>query len=274
MDVEFLHMNDHIRYGRSPTGFVLQSTPQPVETTNHILADTPFWKVLYFYNDTDDELVEFPYVSFDINVPTSSQSTIDSVEVFIEKESKELISLGSYHPADTISIVDFLGYYEARKMITKKTNFQKAFNSLPDFSMPAGSRQSSSRNQNQRIQSVRNQGYVSMNVNTRAKSIDALTANRKINNAISTQVESGTLQYKIKITHIDGTTSQMPVQIDISDRPSIPEEPEDNSSFAIGNKTILPSAFAVPTSAVTTINAEIQQVAVPLKTTTIIGFNR
>ena len=101
-----------------------------------------------------------------------------------------------------------------------------------------------------------------------------MTANRKINNAISAQVESGTLQYKIKITHIDGTTSQMPVQIDISDRPSIPEEPEDNSSFAIGNKTILPSAFAVPTSAVTTINAEIQQVAVPLKTTTIIGFNR
>ena len=127
---------------------------------------------------------------------------------------------------------------------------------------------------NKRIQQERNQTFSSINVNTAAKRIDVSAANRKINNVVAQQVEGGTLLYKIKINYIDGQVSQVPVSIDIADRPAIPEEPEDNSSFTPGNKTVLPSAFSVPSSAVSTITSEVRQVAAPIKTTNKIGFNR
>ena len=275
VDVEYQNLNDHIRYGRSPKGIVLQALPRAVTPTRNIHIADPEWKVLYYYNDKDDELVEFPYTSFDIEVPTSSQLSINYIKVFIEKESGETICLGNYHPSDSISIVDFLGYYEARKMITKRINFQKAFNTLGDISRPPTTpRKSIPRSQNKRIQAVKNQSFSSINVNTPAKRIDVNASNRKINNAVSKQVEGGTLMYKVVITFIDGSTSSVPVSIPVSARPALPEEPEENSSFTIGNKTVLPSTFEVPSGAVATIASEIQKVASPVKTTTKIGFNR
>ena len=275
MDVQYKNLNDHIRFGKSPDSLVIQTVPTAVIPTRDITVDEPNWKVLYYYNDKDDELVEFPYTCFDIHVPLTSQLSIDTLEVIIEKDSGETVSLGKYHPTDTISIVDFLGYYEARKMITKRTNFQKAFNTLGDLSRPAGvPRAPIPKAQNKKIQAVRNQPFTSINVNTAAKRIDVKASNRKINNAVAKQVEGGTLQYKIQITYIDKQVSTMPVSVNIADRPSIPEEPEDNSSFTPGNKTVLPSAFAAPSNAVGTIIAEVQQVAAPIKTTNKIGFNR
>ena len=109
---------------------MLLNVPIPPETTKHISIDQKEWKVLYYYNDKDDEMVELPFYEFDINIPTSSQYTIDSIQVFIDNGKKGSILLGKYHPADIISVVDFLGYYEARKMVTKATNFQKAFEQI------------------------------------------------------------------------------------------------------------------------------------------------
>ena len=194
----------------------IRDSPRAVTPTRNIHVSDPEWKVLYYYNDKDDELVEFPYTSFDIEVPTSSQLSINYIKVFIEKESGETICLGNYHPSDSISIVDFLGYYEARKMITKRINFQKAFNTLGDISRPVATpRKSIPRSQNKRIQAVKNQSFSSINVNTPAKRIDVNASNRKINNAVSKQVEGGTLIYKVVITFIDGSTSSVPVSIPV-----------------------------------------------------------
>ena len=253
----------------------MQSVPQAVIPTRNITIDEPEWKVLYYYHDGDDELVEFPYTSFDIRVPTSSQLAINSIEVTIEKESGEVVSLGEYHPADTISIVDFLGYYEARKMITKKTNFKKAFLAIGDLKNPTNTvKRSQPILENKKIQAERTQPFGSMVVNTNAKRIDTQAANRKINNAVAKQVEGGTLLYKIRINYIDDQIQTKPVSVEIADRPSIPEEPEGNSSFSIGNKTVLPSTFEVPTAVVGTITSQIKQVASPIKTTNKIGLNR
>ena len=129
-------------------------------------------------------------------------------------------------------------------------------------------------NPSKSLQATRNQSFLSFNANTQPKRIDALIANRNINNSVAKQVESGTLNYRIEIRYIDGTISQVPVSIEISDRPRIPEEPEDNSSFSIGNKTVLRSTFTVPTSAVATIASEINSTPMPKRSTTKIGFNR
>ena len=149
------------------------------------------------------------------------------------------------------------------------------FATLGDLSNPANQfKKSTPVLQNKKFQAERTQTFSSMTVNTAAKQIDARAANRKINNAVAKQVEGGTLLYKIRINYIDGSIGSEPVSIQISDRPSIPEEPEDNSSFTIGNKTVLPSTFDVPSSAVSTITSQVQQVPTPIKTTNKIGFNR
>ena len=256
VDVSDQNLLHHVRYGRSPQGFVFDSFPKPVEKTRNVVVEEGEWKVLYYYNDKTDELVEHPYYSFDILVPTSSQSLIDTIDVYIEK-SMNPISLGSYHPSDTISIVDFIGYYEELKITTQRTNFQRALSAVPSVKKATNTAMNPS-----------------MATNTPQKRISVASANRQINNAVVRKVESGTIRYKLVINYIDGQKKTIPLSVSIAERPSIPEESPDNVAFAPGNKTVLPSTFQVPVSAVNTITAEIEQTTIPLKTTTKIGVLR
>lgn len=275
VDVEYAFMNDHIRYGRSTNAFVFSSTPLEPEKTREIQVEPKDWKVLYYYNDKDDELVEFPFYEFDIMVPSSSQYNIDAIEVFIDNGPKGTISLGSYHPADVISVVDFLGYYEARKMITQRTNFQRAIAALPSPIVPGvPSRRVTPITNNKRVANVRNQVNPTFSPNTRAKSLDVNRSNQLVNKQISKKVESGTLKYRLEIKYNDNTTAQQTISVEVSERPRMPEEPEENVSFSIGNKTVLPGTFQVPTVAAATINAEINITPERVVTKTNLGFKR
>ena len=49
--------------------------------------------------------------------------SIDSIQVAIEN-GESTLNLGTYHPSNTINIVDFLGYYLARKTYTKAIDFR------------------------------------------------------------------------------------------------------------------------------------------------------
>lgn len=275
VDVQYAFMNDHLRYGRSAEGYVFASSPEPPQKTRNINVEQKEWKVLYYYNDKDDELVEFPFYEFEVIVPTSSQYMINSIEVFIDNGDKGSISLGSYHPADVISVVDFLGYYEARKMITKRTNFRKAMASLPAPSLgPVPSRSFSPPTNNKRVARVRNQANPTFTPNTIAKRLDANRSNQLVNNQISKKVEGGTLKYRMEIYYNDNTTAQQTISVPVSERPRMPEEPEENISFSVGNKTVLPGTFQIPTVAAATITAEIDVTPVPVVTRTNLGFKR
>ena len=262
VDVKDRELNHHIRYGRSPNSFVFDSFPVPVEKTRDIRIIPGEWKVLYYYDDKTDELVEHPYYCFDIGVPTSSQLLIDSIEVHINQGNSSIF-LGKYHPSDLISIVDFIGYYEERKITTKRTNFQKAFNALPSFTPDP-----------KPPQPVRNQSFQSMNMNTRSKTMNASSANKQINNAIVRKVETGTIKYKLIVNYIDGQQKSLPLSVEIADRPRMPEEPPENIGFTTGNKTVLPSTFQVPVSAVATIATEIEQTPAIQTSTTKLGVFR
>lgn len=275
VDVEYAFMNDHLRYGRSSEAFIFASQPIPPETTKHISIDQKEWKVLYYYNDKDDEIVELPFYEFDINIPTSSQYTIDSIQVFIDNGEKGSILLGKYHPADIISVVDFLGYYEARKMVTKATNFQKAFAGLPQPSLDnLPTRSVTPPTNNKRVAKVRNQKNPTTLMNTVPKRNDVKIANQLVNNQIAQRVESGTLKYRVEIHYNDKTVAHEAFSAEIADRPRIPEEEPDNVSFAIGNKTVLPDTFQVLPSAVATIGTEINVAPVPRMTKNKVGFKR
>ena len=260
--VENLNMNHHIRYGRSPKGFVFDSFPLPIEKTRNVDLVRGEWQVLYYYDDKTDELVEHPYYYFDIQVPTKTQLLLDKIEVFIQKEDSA-ISLGEYHPTDLISIVDFVGYYEERKVITKRTNFQKAYKALPKIDRVKRTKEP-----------VRNQVAPRVSTNTRKKRIGVASANRQINNAIVRKVESGTINYRIVLKFIDGQQTSLPLVASIANRPRMPEEPPDNVGFTTGNKTILSDTIQVPVAAVSTIATEIQQTPTVKKTTKKIGVFR
>ena len=104
--------------------------------------------------------------------------------------------------------------------------------------------------------------------------MNAASANKQINNAIVRKVESGTINYKIVVNYIDGQQKALPLAVDIADRPKMPEEPPDNIGFTTGNKTVLPSTFQVPVSAVATIAAEVDQTPAITKSTTKLGVFR
>ena len=254
VDVEYSYMLHHIRYGRLPTGLVFDSRPQvPVRTTD-IQVTEGKWAVLYYYDDKEDSIVEHPFYTFEIQISAQSRLMIQNVEVSINKSDGLPISLGNWHATPSITVVDFLGYYEERKITTVNTNFEKAIEQLPNRSIPKARFKSNE--------------SVSINVNTRAKKVNADSANRQINNSIAQKVESGTIKYRITTTDINGKTRVVPLSVAISERPKMPPEPVENTSFTTGNKTVLNTTLQLPVSAVATIATQIQQAPV-LKTNTI-----
>lgn len=266
-DVDNLNLLDHIRYGRGKVAYVFDSKALPLEKTTNVNLYSGLWKVLYYYDDKEDAIVEHPYYSFGIEIPPTSQLMVDFVEVSINKTDGSPIILGKWHATDLINVVDFIGYYEERKIITVTTDFAQAMETLPIIANPILPR---GKTNPRDIQPTENK----FKANTIPKKNNALSANRQINNSISKQVETGEIRYNIKITLNDGKVENIPVTVDISDRPKMPEEPPENTSFTTGNKTVLPATFDIPTVAVATITAQIQQTQIQKSNTMKLGKRR
>ena len=120
--VKFSHLNSHIRYGSSPIAYLRTGTVDPIRRTRKILMKGIGWKVLYYYNDKDDQLQEFPYYCFDVIIPPTAQIEIENLEIFVntDKTSGGQISLGTFHGCPKIQICDFVGYFQAMKKIASQ----------------------------------------------------------------------------------------------------------------------------------------------------------
>ena len=246
VDVQYSYLNHHLIYGKSPECFIIQSEPIPAERTKDIHVQPGSWKVLYYLRTSTDEMVEFPFYRFDINVPTSSQMSIDRIELYMNRKNDRLL-VGSYHPSDKIQVIEYAGYYEMLKVITQNTNFQKAFYAL------VGSA----------TERPEDQVYSSIDANTNEKKIDVMVANRMINNAIAKKLYEGVIPYRLEIHLSDGSSQIYPMNVEIRGKPQIGDEPPGNIAFTTGNKTVLPSTFQVDSSMVYTIIKEIERTVIP-----------
>jgi len=226
---------DVVYASESPFGFLHTATPQPLEETRNIDIEGQGWKVLYFYNDKDDEIQTFPYYGLKIDVPDSSKLAIEKIRVSIDRKNGRNIRLGTYHPVDSIEILDFIGYYDARKFITKKVNTQKATRKQEDrIARRRLKRRPSktSKRRNRRLFSIDN---------TPRKKNRARKNNRRVNKAITQVIETGTLLFNIDVRYKDGSTTTFKHIAFIGMIPRLPPEPDDNQSVSIGNKTVEPT---------------------------------
>lgn len=323
VDVQYAFLQDHIKYGSSPQAFVIEAEPDPIERTRDITLSNAEWKVLYYYNDKDDEIQEFPYACFQIGVPGSSMLEIEKLDIYVSaKKGKDNEKhLGTYHPSEAIDIIDFQGYYEAMKNVTSKVDYGKSLGKLSNSidPRPSGfgiqrsqqpltsnftpraqrqigaaarsvvqarpesssqtfgmSMQTMSRpNQQLGISQTMSSGFgdlPSMATNTMASRLESRVSNRSINKAISTKAESGVITYRVDITYRDQKTASLKMSVPLSTRPRIPDDPEGNSSIAIGNKTFSESTIQLPINVADTLNQEIAQIAVPTSTTLAVNI--
>ena len=296
VDAKFRHLNHHERYSTSPKAYLLTADPVAVNRSRHINIDEGEWNVLYFYHDKDDEIHEFPYYQFDIRVPFTSVLEIEKIEVFVDNKNKNDVCLGVFHPSEKIEIIDFVGYFEARKFITKKIPLQRTLRPMeniisprkdigltPNIAKPIGpvgkisnisagpsitlpgtplsnSRRSGHlRNLSSVVKEPQFGTLPTMKVNTRKKRIEANTSNVRINNSISRAVESGTLKYRIEIQYKDGTAQTRSISVPIASRPKLPPETPENTCVSIGNKTLKKSAIQIPAAAASVLESTILQ---------------
>jgi len=241
-----------VEFGRSIESIIFNADRLPVKATTNVEIVQKDWKVLYYYNDKDDEIQKFPYYSFDIKVPTSTQLSLAAVQIEIENGDNDIL-LGTFHPSDTISIVDFLGYYEARKLITRRINFIPAFRKFDDVVKPRGQLLTSKLKRktietNSRKEVAKTKTYRSMKLITPKHKNESKKTNMFINKAIAKVIELGILKYNINLIFHNGKIITKEVVVRIIDIPKAPAEPSNNLSMAIGNKTVLAKTFEVPKS--------------------------
>jgi hypothetical protein len=257
VDVEYAYLGHHLMSSKSPAGYVLSASPSKAIETSNIILESQGWRVLYFYNDKDDEIQTFPYSSFSISIPPSSQLTIDIIRIYIESSNGKNVLLGEHHPGDNIEVVDFLGYYEARKFITKEIDVQsevsEAINKVNTGLEYSPVIASSSKKTSKMIHST-----PSRMVNTERKRNSANKNNSTINKKITEVIETGILSYRIDVIYKDGKTSTLKFTQEIEDIPKLPPEPEDNQSVATGNKTVSSTLQVTQAAVVSKITANIQ----------------
>lgn len=256
VDVKYAYLGHHVLKSKSPTGYIHVSESQPVAETKNVLLKPGGWRVLYFYNDKDDEIQTFPYSSFEIHVPSSSQLSIDRIKIYIENSEKADVLLGEFHPFDKIEVVDFLGYYEARKSITKSINVQAAVSDAVSASIAGASYATVvgiPKKKNPTVYST-----PSRDLNTPVKKNTAKKNNRQLNKIITETIEIGVLNYRIDVIHKSKKVDVVKHSVNISDIPKLPPEPEDNQSLSIGNKTISPTLQVVNPDAFSNVVSDIK----------------
>lgn len=250
VDVQYSYLGHHVEFGRSKDAIILNAGRLPVKATTDVEIQKKGWKVLYYYNDKEDEIQKFPYHSFDIKVPTSTQLSLTAIEIEIENGDKDIL-LGVYHPSDVISIVDFLGYYESRKLITKRINFMPAFNKFDDVVRPR-KQLLTSKAKRKMIEPIRkkellkSKTYRSISLITPEQKNESKKTNMFINREIAKVIETGILKYNVNLIFHNGKIITKEVTARILDIPKEPPEPSNNLSISIGNRTVLPKTFEVP----------------------------
>jgi len=243
LDVSKSFLDNHIRYGRSVYGILLEDVPQPVEKTYNIEIVNGQWKVLYYYADDDDEIQQFPYYCFDILVPASSQLTIESIQVLVENGSTDL-NLGTFHPSNSISIVDWCGYYISNQAISKQVDFRKPINNF-EANLPTSSvLPATTIAQVASLPSI----IPSFPVNT----LESKQANKKLvtklNNEIGKKTKERTLKYFVRVNYEGEKQSLVIHEVNMATIPEITNEPENNISLSIGNKQITAASLQVSPS--------------------------
>ena len=257
VDVEYAYLGQHITHGKSPEGYVLSSSPSPTVETTNVLLESQGWRVLYFYSEKDDEIQTFPYSLFSISVPPSSQLAIDKIRVFIESANGNSVLLGEYHPGGMIEVVDFLGYYEARKFITREIDVQSAI-SEAIINTNAGADYSPATTGSPKKASEMIYSTIPSMINTTAKRNMANKSNSTINKKITEVADTGTLSYRIDVMYKAGSTSALKLLQSMEGIPRLPLDPENNHSVATGNKTISSTLQVTQSAVVSKITANIQ----------------
>ena len=257
VDVEYAYLGHHLTSSESSYGYVLSASPSQAKETSNVLLKSQGWRVLYFYNDKDDEIQTFPYSAFSISIPPSSQLTIDIIRIYIESSNNKNVLLGEHHPGDTIEVVDFLGYYEARKFITKEIDVQSAVSEAVSKVITGLEYSPVVASSSKKTSEMMHTTPSSM-VNTERKRNSANKNNAAINKKITEVVETGTLSYRIDVIYKDGKTSTLKLLQEIADIPKLPPEPEDNQSVSTGNKTVSPTLQVTQLATVSKITANIQ----------------
>ena len=126
VDPKYAFLNHHIKYGKSIKGFVHTAASVGVQRTRNFDIIPEGWKVIYYYNDKDDEIQEFPYYCFTIDIPPSSALEIEKLEVFVNIPDKKIppTLLQTHHPVESIKVVDFIGYFQMMLSINSQIDIQ------------------------------------------------------------------------------------------------------------------------------------------------------
>ena len=244
LSIKHKSFDKHLEYGRSVFGSVISVDPIPQRRTNNINIEEKGWKVLYFPDDSTDAVKEIPYYQFLIGIPGTTQDHVHSVKVFVGKEDK--IQIGVYHPSDVLNIVDFLGHYKYRKETTDKIDFRKSIkleketnfkgpkiDKMPEF---AANSMTGLSNAGPSVVSMLAEPAKQVSTISQ-KSFSRLDSilNRMIGNKIA---GNSFIEYEIVVEFSNGQKSKQIHHAYLSGIPQIPEEPEDNISFSVGNPTI------------------------------------
>lgn len=219
---KYSYLERHIRYGRTMKGFILEGNIPSVEFTRHIQVSSPLWSVLYYLDADKDTMVEYPMCTFKIDIPYTSEPNIKTISVSIDMENEPLVSLGKWKASEDIRVVDFMGYFLKRKQFTQEV----------DFTGPLGTaRKNAAGEPRQRYSERRTR-------NTTEKRKRAMDAVIQVNKEIDKKIEGGIIKYVIEIEYNDGSIANEFLNVNIANRPRMPEEPEDNIAFGPGNATL------------------------------------
>ena len=242
--IEHKDLDKHLEYGRSAFATVLSADPLPRKRTTNIIVEPKGWKVLYFPDDKDDTVKEIPYYQFLIGLPATTQDHVHSVKVFVGKDNKRQI--GTYHPCDTLNIVDFFGHYKYRNEISSKLDFRGVIkpekevrpsrgliDKLPSFdkSSMTGRAAIDTASTSMLAEPAKQVSKTSK------KSFSKLA--QSMNRAVSRKMRGNSfIEYEIVVEFSNGQITKTTHYAELSNIPQIPEEPDDNVSFSLGNPTI------------------------------------
>ena len=118
------NLKSYLRFASMKTGWLIPTQTRRPQHTRNVEIVSGEWKVLYYCNN--DEIQEFPYYCFDINIPYSSRQTIDFIEVMVSNPDMSTpITIGKFHACENIEIIDFMGYFKVLEHVTNSLNINE-----------------------------------------------------------------------------------------------------------------------------------------------------
>lgn len=225
---KYSYLDKHTIYGRTMKGYILEGTLPVIENTNHIQVGTSQWNVLYHLDSSKDAMMEYPLVTFTIDIPYSSEPMIESINVSIDMNDDSAVDIGTWKASEKITVIDFMGYFLKRQQLSKSI----------DFSGPLGNARKAAASEPARRNLEKKQRNTPIK---RKKAFDAVV---RINKDIDKKIEGGIIKYIIGVKYIDGSDSYEFINVNIADRPKIPDEPEENIAFGPGNALLTEEFFA------------------------------